>query len=81
MEPAPVIDLGHAAQVALARMLDTARVIGHDEKGRRVIAVSVEDWVLDWFTAPPGKKRPRRDPATPRAADHGEGACADIPRR
>jgi hypothetical protein len=33
MEPAPVIDLGDAAQVALVRMLDTACVIGQDEKG------------------------------------------------
>jgi hypothetical protein len=81
MEPAPVIDLGDAAQMALARMLDSARVIGHDEKGRRVIAVSVEDWVLDWFAASRAKKGPRRDPATPRAADHGEDACADTPRR
>jgi hypothetical protein len=81
MEPAPVINLSDAAQVALARMLETAHVIGQDEKGRRVIAVSVEDWVLDWFTAPPAKKRPRRDPATPRAADHGEDAYADTPRR
>jgi hypothetical protein len=81
MEPATVVDLGSAAQVALARMLDTARMIGQDEKGRRVIAVSVEDWVLDWFTAAPGKKRSRRDPATPRAADHGEDECADTRRR
>ena len=45
----PVIDLTSAAQVALTRMLDTGRVIGHDETGRRVIAVTVDDWVLDWF--------------------------------
>ena len=52
MDAAPVIDLGNAAQVALTRMLDTGRVIGRDETGRRVIAVALDDWVVDWFTSP-----------------------------
>jgi hypothetical protein len=39
-------------------MLDPGRVIGRDETGRRVIAVAVDGWVLDWFTAPPEKRRP-----------------------
>jgi hypothetical protein len=52
MDAAPVIDLTNAAQVALTRMLDTGRVIGRDETGRKVIAVAVEDWIVDRFTSP-----------------------------
>jgi hypothetical protein len=52
MDATPVIDLTNAAQVALTRMLDTGCVIGHDEAGRSVIAVAVDDWVLDWFGSP-----------------------------
>ena len=52
MDATPVIDLTNAAQVALTRMLDTGRVIGRDETGRRVIAVAVDDWVVDWFGSP-----------------------------
>jgi hypothetical protein len=52
MDTTYVIDLTSVAQVALTRMLDTGRVIGHDETGRRVIAVAVDDRVLDWFGSP-----------------------------
>ncbi|HZA65682.1 MAG TPA: hypothetical protein VE592_01965 [Geminicoccaceae bacterium] len=52
MDATPVIDLTNAAQVALTCMLDTGRVIGRDETGRRVIAVAVDDWVVDWFGSP-----------------------------
>jgi hypothetical protein len=72
MEPAPVIDLGHAAQVALTRMLDTGRVIGRDGQGRKVIAVAVDDWVLDWFTKPArGRPLGRSAPSEKPAPDHG----------
>jgi hypothetical protein len=50
MDATPVIDLTHAAHVALTRMLNTGRVIGRDETGRKMIAVVVDDWILDWFT-------------------------------
>jgi hypothetical protein len=60
MDATPVIDLANAAQVALTRMLDTGRVIGHDESGRKVIAVTVDDWILDWFTNPDTKRRATR---------------------
>ena len=60
MDTTPVVDLTSAAQVALTRMLDTGRVIGHDETGRRVIAVAVDDWVVDWFTSPSGERRETR---------------------
>ena len=54
MHTTPVIDLSSAAQVALTRTLDSGRVVGHDKTGRKVIAVAVDDWVLDWFTGPGG---------------------------
>jgi hypothetical protein len=71
MDTTHVIDLTSAAQVALTRMLDTGRVIGHDETGRRVIAVAVDDWVLDWFTSPDtllpdGQGCPKERSARPR---------------
>jgi hypothetical protein len=50
----PVIDLSDAAAAALSRMLENGRVIGRDDVGRRVLAVAVDDWVIDWF----GKARP-----------------------
>ena len=53
MEAVPVIDLSHAAQAALSRMLENGRVVGHDGDGRRVLEVAVDDWVIDWF----GKRR------------------------
>jgi hypothetical protein len=52
MDSTPVIDLTDAAHVALTSMLANGRVIGRDETGRKVIAIAVDDWVLDWFTGP-----------------------------
>jgi hypothetical protein len=48
----PVIDLGLAAELALARMLQAGRVVGRDSDGRRLIEVAVYDWVVDWFSPP-----------------------------
>ena len=71
MDATPVIDLANAAQMALTRMLDTGRVIGRDGRGRKVIAVAVDDWVLDWFTSPDtllpdGQGCPKERSARPR---------------
>jgi hypothetical protein len=43
----PVIDLSHAAEAALGRMLENGRVVGRDGDGRRVLEVAVDDWVID----------------------------------
>jgi hypothetical protein len=64
----PIIDLGHAAVLALTRMLETGRVIGRDSDGRRVVEVLVDDWIVDWFSRPRRPRaRPRQRRATPRA--------------
>jgi hypothetical protein len=56
VEAVPVIDLSHAAEAALGRMLD-GRVVGRDGDGRRLLVVAVDDWVIDWFgTRPPSDK-------------------------
>lgn len=39
MDGQPIIDLGHAAELALTRMLETGRVIGRDGQSRKVIAM------------------------------------------
>jgi hypothetical protein len=57
----PVIDLSDAAAAALSRMLGNSRVIGRDAVGRRVLEVTVDDWVIDWFgTRPPSNKGSRQ---------------------
>ena len=72
MDATPVIDLANAAQMALTRMLDTGRVIGRDAQGLKVIAVAVDDWVLDWFTKPArGRPLGRSAPSQKPAPDHG----------
>ena len=80
MDTTPVIDLTSAAQVALTRMLDTGRVIGHDETGRKVIAVAVDDWVVDWFTKPArGRLLGRSAPTEKPAPDHGSNPTLRLP--
>jgi hypothetical protein len=54
VEAVPVIDLSHAAEAALTRMLENGGVVGRDGDGRRVLEVAVDDWVIDWFS----KRRP-----------------------
>ena len=56
MDATPAIDLGRAAEVALAQMLQAARIVGRDSDGRRLVEVPVDDWVVDWFSRP---RRPR----------------------
>ena len=65
MDSQPVIDLGRAAELALARMLQSGRVVGRDGDGRRVVKVAVDDWIVDWF-GPPRRRgaRPRPQRAT-----------------
>jgi hypothetical protein len=67
----PVIDLGRAAELALARMLEAGRIVGCDGDGRRVVQVAVDDWVIDWFGPPPRRRSNRlaQAPAKPRP-DH-----------
>lgn len=47
------LNLGHPdiARAALARILRTGDVLGHDTAGRTVLAVAVEDWLFDALTA------------------------------
>jgi hypothetical protein len=54
VEAVPIIDLSHAAEATLSRMLENGRVVGRDGNGRRVLEVAVDDWVIDWF----GKRQP-----------------------
>ena len=71
MDSQPVIDLGRAAELALARMLQAGRVVGRDSDGRRLVEVAVDDWVVDWFS-PPRRRRSNRvaqAPAKPKL-DH-----------
>jgi hypothetical protein len=64
VEAVPVIDLSHAAEAALGRMLENGRVVGRDGDGRRVLEVAVDDWVIDWFSKrrPPSRGTRRRRP-------------------
>ena len=45
-----VVDLSAAAETALLNIAKTCRVIAYDQNGRRVIEVTVDDWVFDWFS-------------------------------
>jgi hypothetical protein len=60
VEAVPVIDLSHAAEAALGRMLD-GRVVGRDGDDRRLLVVAVDDWVIDWFSkSGPSSRSTRR---------------------
>ena len=59
MEHESVVDLGRAAELALARMLQAGRVVGRDGNGRKVVEVVVDDWIVDWFS-PPRRRHSKR---------------------
>jgi hypothetical protein len=61
-----VLNLGHPAiaRAVLAQILGTGDVLGRDTTGRTVLAVAVDDWLLDAlaaFDAEPEDREPESD--------------------